>query len=265
MLVGPRAERRRRVEGAGVDVAGLQADDCRSGQPRQIAGGDAALAVDRQHQRARAAEAEQAEHAPHRRVHLGADDHRDRRRAVQPVVVDVPAGARQHRVPGRGQRGEVGHRRADDERAAAVGREPQRVERPAQRRRLDRRRRRRHHVQRAVLIPGRGQPVRRDGHRQRAAVDEAEVAAARHRDRGRRAEAVELIEDVVAGRGRGRAAAGRSRPARRRSAASGATRRSAGGSRGSGRRGGRRRAAGGGGKRFRSGESSVIVFLHGRE
>ena len=92
-------------------------------------------------------------------------------------------------------------------------REVQRVERPAQRRRLDRRRRRRHHVERAVLIPGRGQPVRGDGHRQRTAVDEAEVAAAGHRDRGRRAEPVDLIEDVDAGRGRGRAARRRSRPA----------------------------------------------------
>ena len=73
----------------------------------------------------------------------------------------------------------------------------ERLERPAQRRRLDRGRRRRHHVERAVLIPGRGQPVRRHGDRQRAAVDEAEVAAARHRDRGRRADAVDLVEDVA--------------------------------------------------------------------
>ena len=64
---------------------------------------------------------------------------------------------------------------------------------------FDRRRRRRHHVQRAVLIPGGGQPVRRHRHRQRAAVDEAEVAAAGDGDRGRRAEPVELIEDVVGG------------------------------------------------------------------
>ena len=65
---------------------------------------------------ARAAEAEMPERPPERGVDLGADHHGERRRAEEPVVVDVPPRVRQHAVAGGRQRREVRHRRAGHER-----------------------------------------------------------------------------------------------------------------------------------------------------
>ena len=72
-----------------------------------------------------AAQAEQPQRLEQRRMGLLAHDDRDRRRAEQAIGLDVPAGARQHDVARRRERGEVRHRRAGDERAlgaAAAGR-----------------------------------------------------------------------------------------------------------------------------------------------
>jgi hypothetical protein len=225
--------------------------------------GDAPLSIDRQHQRPGAAESEQTQDPAHRRMHFGADHHGDRRRADEAVVVHVPAGGGEHRVPGGGQGREVGHRGAGHERAGAVGRQAERLQRPPQRHLLQRRGCRRHHMERAVLIPGRGQPVRGDGDRQRAAVDEAEVATARHRDRGRRAEAIELLKHLarvapVLGqgpaepgqRGDGGGLGGDAAIGERLAVADAAS-------------GGVEQQAGGG-KRFHPSGSSVILVLHER-
>ena len=68
---------------------------------------------------------------------LLADDHGDFRRPAEPVPVCVVAVCEQDRAPGRGERGEVGHRRAGDERGARILRQVQGFEHPLHRDLLD--------------------------------------------------------------------------------------------------------------------------------
>jgi hypothetical protein len=185
-------DRLERIEGAGVDVAGLRADDAARVQRRQPLRAHAALAVDRHAQHTCTSEAQQPERLAECRMGFFADHHGQRRRAVQPVRLDVPAGARQHRVARGGQRGEVGHRRAGHEGTAGGGRQAQRVEHPAERDALEHRGGGEgwcsvtfwsHAVasQWLAIVTGNG-----------AADHEAEEAARGHRHRRRRAERVEL-------------------------------------------------------------------------
>ena len=156
---------------------------------------------------------EQAERLDQRRVRLLADHDRDRRRAEQPVGLDVPAAARRARRGGR--------RRArlklaivapvtnappqlggqpEQRRAASPARPLRALRRPADR-----------PSKAGVLVPGRRQPVGGQRRRQRAADDEAEEARPGHRHRRRRAELVEQRQHV-----RGVARACRQRLAQRR-------------------------------------------------
>ena len=80
------------------------------------------------------AEAEHAAGDRDRHVRLLAGDHAHRRRALQAVGLDVPAGVAQDRVARRRQAGEVRHLAARDEADAAAGREPEQVAHPAARR-----------------------------------------------------------------------------------------------------------------------------------
>ena len=130
----PRArgdDRRGRVEGAGVDVAGLQADDRALVERGQRVGAHAPLAVHRHPHDALAAEAEHPERLEQAHVHLVAHDHAQRRRAEQPLRLDVPALAREQRVARGGEAAEVRHRGAGDEADAGAGREREHVEQPA--------------------------------------------------------------------------------------------------------------------------------------
>ena len=114
---------------------------------------------------------------------LGSREHADPRRALEPVGVHVPARAREHVVPSGEQRGHVRHLAAGDEGGRDAVRQAEQLREPGARDLLDHRCARAADVEAGVLVPRRGQPVRGDRGRQRAADDEAEVAAARNPDR----------------------------------------------------------------------------------
>ena len=114
---------------------------------------------------------------------------------TRPCVADVPAVPAQHLVAGRGQAGEVGHRPAGDEADRAARREPEQVEQPGLGELLDGGVRRGQDPQPGVLVPGAHQPVDREGGRVRAADDEAEEPAARHRGQPGLARRGELVDD----------------------------------------------------------------------
>ena len=84
-------DRRQRVERAGVEVAGLRAHDGGRRERRQRLGPHAPLPVHGHAHEAVAAEADEPERLDQRRMRLLADHDGDRRRAEQPVGLDVPA------------------------------------------------------------------------------------------------------------------------------------------------------------------------------
>ena len=192
------------VERPGVHVARLQADDRGAAAGVELRGEgsdvDPALVVGRH--RCRLAQAEVTKRRVDGAVPLCTDDHPNRRAAVQTLRVDVPAGLCEHLVPGRGQTGEVRHRRAGDEPNVSACWQPQHVEQPATRRLLSGGRGRRRVTHAGVLVPGTDQPVGRQRRRQRAADHPAEESAARHRHQAGLGERGEQVDDL---RGVGRA------------------------------------------------------------
>ena len=95
---------------------------------------------------------------------------------IRPWPRRVPARALEHDVARDRQAGHVGHLRAGDEADARVRRQPEQREHPVLDDLLDDRRGGRADPHVRVLVPRRGQPVRRQRGGQRAAGDEAEVA-----------------------------------------------------------------------------------------
>ena len=123
-----------RIERAGVQVAGLQADDDRA-RPRRAARAPRRVrrrgsGPGRRRRPARGAETEVAQGEIDGVVPLGADQHVDAGRAGQAVAAHVPSGPWQHRGAAGGQPGEVRHRGAGDEADVGAGRQPEQVEQP---------------------------------------------------------------------------------------------------------------------------------------
>ena len=87
-----------RIERAGVHVAGLQTDDRPIVERGQRVGAHAALPIGGDARDAGAAEAEHAERLERGDVDFVTDDDGDRRRAEEPLRLDVPAGALRARV-----------------------------------------------------------------------------------------------------------------------------------------------------------------------
>ena len=114
-----------------------------------------------------------------------ADQHRQRRRADQAVLLHVPAGRAQQGVACRRHGREVGHRGAGGEAHRRLGRQAQQLDRPAPGDLLHHRGGRRGGIEAAVLVPRRRQPVGGQAGRQAAADDEAEVARPGGRDEAR--------------------------------------------------------------------------------
>ncbi len=179
------ADRVERVDGAGVHVAGLGADDGGAGPGREhvlervgehrppLVGGDR---LD-----ARRAEPQEAERPVDRHVPLLGDDHADRRRSHEALALHVPAGVGEHPVAGGRQRGHVRHLAARDEGERRVARQPEEVDHPGAGDLLDRRDRRRRAGEAGVLVPRRHHPVGGERDRQRPADHEAEEARRAHR------------------------------------------------------------------------------------
>ncbi len=106
----------------------------------------------------------------------------DHRRADEAVALDIPAGALEDCVAGRGETCDVGHLTAGHERVRRLSRKAEELLEPFARDLFRDGRCRPAYDQAGVLIPGTGQPVSGKSCRKRAADDETEVAAARHRD-----------------------------------------------------------------------------------
>ena len=105
----------------------------------------------------------------------------DLRRALEPLLLDVPAGRPKDRVTGCRHGREVGHRRAADEPDRRPARETEQVHQPVGDDLLDDGSRRRPEIEPDVLVPDRGEPVGGERRRHRSADHEPEVARPAHR------------------------------------------------------------------------------------
>jgi hypothetical protein len=111
-------------------------------------------------------------------VPLGPGQYADPRCPGQAGPLDVPAAPAEQLAPGCREGGSVRHLGAGDEADRAVRWQAEEVGEPAGGDGLDSRSRGRGARDEGVLVPGRGQPVRRQGSRQRTAEDPAEEPAA---------------------------------------------------------------------------------------
>ncbi len=126
---------------------------------------------------------------------LRTDNDGDRRRAEEPIRLDIPPRAVEQRVAGGDEGGEVRHRRAGDEAAAAAGGQVEHIAQPIQRDLLQRGADGRHDGEGAVLIPRTRQPIGGERGGQRPAGDEAEIPPAGGGDRRGGADIIEQGED----------------------------------------------------------------------
>ena len=200
-----------RVERPGVQLAGLQADDGgsirvrverlleqRQADPARVVGGKRDDRV--------GADAEQPDRAVERLVAELRGEHPQAGRAGEAVALNVDTAVVEQALPGRREAGHVRHLAAGHERKRGRRRQPEELLQPCTAHLLDDRGCRRGGEDRAVLIPGRCQPVRRDRRRQRAPDDPAEEAAAGRAEQAGVRALRELVQhlhriDAVIGKG----------------------------------------------------------------
>jgi hypothetical protein len=179
-VVGRVANLPDRVEGARVHVAALRADDRRTGSAlqrvAQLVGAHRALIVARDEPCPARPEAQIAKGGRDRDVVLVAEQHVDRRRAGEPVGLDVPPRARKDVIPSGGESREVRHHAAGDEADRRLRGQPQQLHEPAAGDLLRDRRGGPEGVKPRVLVPGGCQPLGRERYRQAPADHEPEEA-----------------------------------------------------------------------------------------
>ena len=186
-----------RVEGAGVHLTGLSADqhgNTVGNVEREIAGAHPALVVGRHDRHPFTPESDQAERLAQGAVGLLADHDVDLRRTEQPVALHVPSVFVEQRVAGGRETTGVGHGRSGHERDVAVAVETQHVECPAPGDVVDRRGHGRHHRQRGVLVPCVDEERRTQRHRIGGSVDEPEVVGPGRAHRRRSTDAVKQFD-----------------------------------------------------------------------
>jgi hypothetical protein len=105
-------------------------------------------------------------------------EHRDRRHLGQPFPVDIHSPAEAAPPSGAGQPDEVRHRRPGGQDPAPPGGKPEEVAEPGDSQLGQLRPQRRGHPQARVLVEGRRDPVRPEGGRRDAALDEVEEPGA---------------------------------------------------------------------------------------
>ena len=119
VLVGQFADVAQWVEGAGIDVAGLGADQGRALQGLEQFGQAVAthptLRIGFHPVHGACAESEVAQGYVDRDMRFGRSDQVQWRSADQPIGLDIPADAAEQRMPGRRQAGEIRHLAAGDE------------------------------------------------------------------------------------------------------------------------------------------------------
>jgi hypothetical protein len=174
----------------------LEADNRRSRERREPVRPHPPLTVDRDSNDALAAKPEQSQGLLNARVHLVANDDGDGRRTEKAPRFHIPTFAGEQGVSGRGQTRHIGRGGARDEASPGSGGQRQEIDQPSEGNILESGGDGRLYAQGGVLIPGRGQPVRRQGSGQGPTNDEAKVAAARAGHRRRGADLVELGQHV---------------------------------------------------------------------
>jgi hypothetical protein len=153
------------------------------------------LVVDSDRAHAVRAEPDEPQRAVERAVPLRTCDDGDRRCADQAVLLDVMSCLGEHVVPRREQRCCMGHLAAGDEGERRVCGQAEQLLQPAAGHLLDDRCGGRGEGEARVLVPGGGEPVGGHGRGDRAADDEAEVAAAAHLGQAGVDVASELLDD----------------------------------------------------------------------
>ena len=170
------------IEGSGVDLAGLQAHNRWAipgseftAKPAEV---EAPLWVGPGVDDRVGAQAEQPYRAVDRGVLVPRGDDPDRSRPGQAAAFDVPAAFGEQLVTGGGQRSGVAHLGAGDQSERGMSGQAEQVFEPHSANLLDHRLGGRARIQRGVLIPCRGQPVRRQRSRHRTADHPPEEPAA---------------------------------------------------------------------------------------
>ena len=189
------------IEGAGVDVAGLDADDGGFVERGEGVGAHAALAVDGDADDSAAAQAEHSEGFQERDVDFSAHDNGDGRGSEEAVVFDVPVLFLEQGVASGGEAGEVGHGGAGDDGAGGIGGEVEEAAEPGEGSFLEDGGGGGHDAEGGVLIPGADHPTGGESGGGGASGDEAEEAAALGGDGGGGAELIEVGEDGFGGGG----------------------------------------------------------------
>ena len=158
---------------AGPVEIGKRVGQCVGAHPALVVGGDP--------NRRGAAESEQAQCGVDRRVGLFTAEDAHPGCTDEPVVLDVPARLREHRMTRGGQAGGVGGLPSGDESDAGTARKSEDVDDPRRRDLFDGGGRRRQSVESRILVPRGHQPFRGQRGGQRAADHESEVAGTRSR------------------------------------------------------------------------------------
>src|ERR1700746_2932338 len=106
-----------RIEGTGVHISCLDADDGWTLDWRQAIGPDGSLAVRRQAPYSAAPHTQHRENLVERSMRLLADEEGKRRSTEQSLLVNIPTVLSQNPIPRRCQATEIRHRRTSDQRA----------------------------------------------------------------------------------------------------------------------------------------------------
>ena len=190
-LARPRADLFGWIEGPGVDVARLHADDGVFVEHRQVIGSHPTLAVRWNGNHARAAEAQHRQRLQDRDVNFFADYNANRWSLKHSIFFNIPADTLQQSRARRSQAREVRHGGAGDEADSTARGQSEQIQSPLAYDVFDFRRDWRHHLHRRILVPGARQPVRGQRRRESAANDKSKVAAAGGCDRCGRANVIE--------------------------------------------------------------------------
>ncbi len=176
------------VEGAGVDLAGLGADDCGSVPGGALPGGQLlaqpphihpAGTVGRYDPHGSPPDTQKPEGAVDAHVPSGPHQDPDGWGSVQAQLLDVPAHRFQDVVSCRGQAGDVPHLASGHEGERRVLRQPEQLPEPGTGHLFDDGCGRAAHVRPGALVPDGREPVGRDGGREASADHEPEIAARR--------------------------------------------------------------------------------------
>src|SRR5580700_5024013 len=195
-LVSALADGGGRIESAAIHIPSLDTNDGAIVERRQFFRAHSTLVVGGNGGDTGFSEAHHGQSFQEGNVHFFADNHLDLRRAKQATVFHVPSRAGQQGMASGGESGEIGHGGARYESAAGLSGQAKQVAQPVEGDVLESGGGGRHHAERAILVPGYGEPGGGQGRRQRASNDKTEVATSSGRDCRRRPVLVEQLQHI---------------------------------------------------------------------